>query len=106
MKIEKTGRGFSLIQFTDKYNVKCSLQESSLATEDCIWLGVDDVEPKIMVKDAVALGLDTNGQTDGCISYSIPEKVVLSSRMHLTQQQVLDLLPHLLHFAIHGTIER
>lgn len=41
MKKDVTNRGFSVIHFTDSRGVKCSLQKSSLATEDAIWLGVD-----------------------------------------------------------------
>lgn len=42
MKVEQTSRGFGLVNFTDKYDQSCSLQKSSLATEDCIWFGVDN----------------------------------------------------------------
>jgi hypothetical protein len=42
MNIEKTERGFDIIEFLDRYGVECSLQKSSLATEDCIWLGVNE----------------------------------------------------------------
>lgn len=38
----QTDRGFVLIEFADEYGKACSLQESSLATRDCIWFGVDD----------------------------------------------------------------
>ena len=38
-KLKKTERGFSLVEFTDRYGVECSLQDSSLATEAAIWLG-------------------------------------------------------------------
>ena len=38
----KTARGFALYEFTDRYGKACSLQRSSIATEDCIWLGVDE----------------------------------------------------------------
>lgn len=38
----KTNRWFSLYCFKDKYWNKCSLQKSSLATEDCVWLWVDN----------------------------------------------------------------
>ena len=37
----KTPRGFRVVRFFDRYDMECSLQESSLATEDAIWLGVD-----------------------------------------------------------------
>ena len=39
--VETTERGFAIINFEDRYDFKCSLQKSSLATEDCIWFGVD-----------------------------------------------------------------
>lgn len=32
-------RGFLRGEFTDRYGEKCSIQKSSLASEDCIWLG-------------------------------------------------------------------
>lgn len=41
MTPEKTNRGFDYLNFTDLYEKRCSLQRSSLATEDSIWLGVD-----------------------------------------------------------------
>ena len=41
MKKIKTERGFDFIYFIDEYCESCSLQKSSIATEDCIWLGVD-----------------------------------------------------------------
>ena len=37
----KTLRGFERGEFVDRYGVKCSIQKSSLATGDCIWLGTD-----------------------------------------------------------------
>jgi hypothetical protein len=35
----QTLRGFAWSEFTDHNGNQCSLQKSSLATEDCIWLG-------------------------------------------------------------------
>ena len=52
MKIKKTNKGFGLFEFKDRYDTKCSLQDSSLATKAAIWFGVDDTEPKVMAKDA------------------------------------------------------
>lgn len=45
LKTSKTNRGFSLVEFEDSYGVKCTLQKSSLATADAIWLGVHDAKP-------------------------------------------------------------
>jgi hypothetical protein len=37
-----TERGFMRGEFKDRYGKYCSIQQSSIATEDCIWLGVDN----------------------------------------------------------------
>jgi len=42
MKPITTERGFKLIEFRDHYSTPCSLQESSAATTNCIWLGTRD----------------------------------------------------------------
>lgn len=72
-----TNRGFLLCEFTDRYGAKCSLQESSLATEDCIWLGVDN---------------DHNGHE------------VAYGRMHLTKEMARQLLPLLRYFIREGRL--
>lgn len=45
MNLEKNQRGFENGKFTDLYGEKCSIQKSSLATDDAIWLGID--KPKL-----------------------------------------------------------
>lgn len=92
-----TNRGFSSIEFKDRYDAKCSIQKSSLATEDAIWFGVDDPNPQIMAS------MTKEGGT-GWVPYDIPEDVILTTRMHLTQEQVRQLLPVLQHFADTGEI--
>lgn len=81
----KTNRGFTLIEFKDYYDAKCSLQKSSLATEDAIWLGIDDADPKIMASKTPQGGT-------GWIKYEIPDDVMLSTRMHLTRKQAKQLV--------------
>lgn len=77
--LKENSRGFMVGTFIDRYQAKCSIQESSLATEDCIWLGVD----------------------------SDPHNVDVSwGRMHLTQEMVQALLPILQEFAETGFIGR
>lgn len=102
----QTLRGFDVINFEDSYGVKCSLQKSSTAMEDMIWLGIDKVEPTIMISDAEKLGIDTwNASVDeGWVSYDIPEEVLLSTRMHLTQEQVKKILPFLINFVETGDL--
>lgn len=103
MKKSKTHRGFALIEFEDRYGAKCSLQKSSLATEDAIWFGVDDANPQIMARHAKAAGIETT-ETTGWVKYPIPKEVLLTTRMHLTRKQVLKLLPSLIKFVITGEI--
>ena len=99
----KTERGFGIVRFTDRYNIKCSLQKSSLATENAIWFGCDDANPEVMASQACENGIKTDA-TSGWVSYPIPEGVSMTTRMHLTQEQVLELLPILQHFAETGEI--
>jgi len=100
----KTDRGFDYNEFTDRYGDKCSLQKSSLASEDAIWLGIKDANPQLMASDAIKLGLETNGETCGWVPYQIPEEVLLSTRMHLTQDMVKELLPVLERFVETGEL--
>lgn len=77
MDIIKTERGFARVDFIDLYGESCSLQESSLATQDAIWLGCDT-------------GTHVDGQ---CVA-----------RMHLTREMVQALLPLLNHFVETGEL--
>lgn len=104
LEMTKTHRGFALIEFRDRYDLPCSLQKSSIATEDCIWLGVSEVTPKIMASDAIKLGIPTGGQTTGWIDVVLPEEVSLSSRMHLTQEMAAALIPVLQKFVETGEL--
>lgn len=92
MKKTKTNRGFGRIDFVDRYGNSCSLQESSLASDSAIWFGVDDAKPQILIEGK------------GWIPYEIPDEVLLHTRMHLTQKQVKELLPHLQKFVETGTL--
>ena len=92
LKLTFTERGFGIFEFTDRYGSGCSIQKSSLATEDAIWFGVDYANPQIM-------------GANGWENYPIPEDVLLSTRMHLTQEQVKKLLPILQTFAETGDLE-
>lgn len=97
MEKKKTQRGFAFYEFKDRYNVPCSLQKSSLATEDAIWFGVDDPDPQIMASDTPQGGT-------GWVKYPIPENVNLKTRMHLTVDQVKELIPILQQFVKTGEI--
>ncbi len=101
--VGKTRRGFTICNFSDYYDVPCSLQKSSIATTDCIWLGVDDPDPKIMASQERSFGVSTNKET-GWVPYPIPSEVVMDTRMHLSREQVAELLPILQKFVDTGEI--
>jgi hypothetical protein len=41
MTLKTTSRGFAYGEFTDYYSELCTIQKSSIATKDLIWLGRD-----------------------------------------------------------------
>lgn len=101
--INLTNRGFRFHEFTDDFGAKCSIQKSSSACVDRIWLGIDDPEPKIMAVDAAAHGVATN-ETTGWVPYPIPKAVLLTTRMHLNQEQAKWLVEKLNRFIKTGEI--
>lgn len=103
MEKKKTDRGFDKIEFTDIDNQKCSLQKSSIDKGDLIWFGVHKPNPVIMASKAKQLGVSTT-ETTGWVDYPIPDDVLLSTRMHLSREQVAELLPVLKKFVETGEI--
>jgi hypothetical protein len=107
IKIKKNERSFETGTFIDRYDQECSIQKSSLATEDCIWLGIDDAKPQIMSSNAIRMGLRqrTFDENDnGWVNFEIPKEVLLHTRMHLTRKQVKELLPLLQKFVETGEL--
>lgn len=84
-----TARGFPYISFEDRYGETCSLQISSLVDEQVhCWFGITN--PSIQEP------------SNGWQPVKLPPGTVVSSRMHLSQDQVRALLPHLQAFAETG----
>jgi len=94
MELEITPRGFEHGEFTDLYGEKCSIQKSSLATDDAIWLGIDN--PKLTVFE--------NDQHGNYLITEMPNNFSVSSRMHLNREQVSELLPILQKFVETGEL--
>ncbi len=63
---QTTNRGFVRLEFSDLYEKNCSIQESSLATDEAIWLGCNE-------------GTHTDN--------------VCLARMHLNKEQIEMLIP-------------
>ena len=92
-EIQKTHRGFKYTKFIDHYGYQCSIQKSSLATEDCIWLGCDNPKVKILVQNL------------GWQDIQLPEDAdIFGCRMHLTQDMIKELIPILQHFVQTGNL--
>jgi len=92
--MEKTNRGFNISKFKDSYNKECSLQQSSSAMDDYIWLGID--KPNLVVFED-----ENKGKY---IETIMPPNFSVSSRMHLNREQVAELLPHLQRFVETGEL--
>ncbi len=94
MNLERNERGFENGKFKDSYNNECSIQKSSSAMDDFIWLGID--KPKLTVfKD------EDMGQY---LETTLPKNWMVNSRMHLSREQVAELLPILQKFVDTGEL--
>lgn len=92
-----TSRGFPFYEFLDRLGEECSVQKASLATDDCIWIGIDHPKPKILASKL-------HNELTGWIDYPIPDDVKIYGRMQLTREQVAQLLPILEKFVETGDI--
>ena len=100
-------RGFSRMDFTDRYGEQCSLEKSSLATEDAIWLGVN--EPKLMEfypapRETDEAWFDVTQEAMEKVKHRPQNEMHLSGRMHLTRDMVKILLPYLYNFVNRGEL--
>jgi len=91
-----TERGFSIVTFQDRNGVECTLQKSSLAYEDAIWLGAAEIGLRHFKAG--------QGWRQVELVETVEENFVANNRMHLNQEQVRALLPFLQRFADTGEI--
>lgn len=98
MKKTTTARGFGRIEFKDYGKVECSIQKSSLATDDAIWFGAN----KLGVQEFKA-GAGWIKRDDLEVS-TMEHHFVGNNRMHLTREQVAELLPILQKFVETGDL--
>ena len=94
--MKHTNRGFAFDNFNDYNGVKCSIQKSSIATEDCIWLGAE----QIGLKHFKAY----EGWKDVELVQTMSEHYIANNRMHLSREQVAELLPILQRFVDTGEL--
>lgn len=93
MQLKYTHRGFIRADFKDANGVECSIQESSAAEQSLLWLGCND--PNAM---------QFPGNNTGWHPYKLPENVQCTTRMHLSREQVAELLPLLQQFVESGEL--
>lgn len=94
MDLEKTPRGFEIGKFKDSYNNCCSIQKSSSAMDDYIWFGIDN--PKLTVFENENMGK--------YVETTLPKNWSVDSRMHLSREQVSEILPILQKFVETGEL--
>lgn len=92
MKRKTTDRGFAIYEFKDSFGEDCSLQKSSAAMEDKIWLGVTDLRVQHFAPNV------------GWKDVELPPNSIGNNRMHLTRRQVKALIPILQKFVETGEI--
>ena len=107
-KMKFTERGFSRVEFTDRYGEGCSLQKSSLAFEDAIWFGVDN--PKLMEfypapRETDEAWFDVTEEAMEKLKHRPQNEISLHGRMHLTRDMVKVLLPYLYNFVKTGELQ-
>ena len=88
IKFENTQRGFSRAEFKDLYGAQCSIQKSSLADVDAIWLGCDSGSHYLGTKPVDEI------------------EYTCAARMHLSRRQAWSLLLPLVWFALTGRLPR
>jgi hypothetical protein len=97
----RTNRGFAFTQFEDDNGNSCSVQESSSMTPR-LWVGIDDADPHVLASKAKSLGVETES-TVGWVPYPISKEVLMTTRMHLTKDQTVDLIKVLIAWVAETT---
>ena len=103
MKKQTTSRGFTYYEFSDVSGAVCNIQKSSAAENDYIWLGSKDIGLKVFVpygkpeawRDVSEQQINETFGSNG---------IIANNRMHLSREQVAELLPILKKFVKTGNI--
>jgi hypothetical protein len=96
MQETRTNRGFTLYKFTDTNGIECSVQKSSAAFENRIWLGAT----KIGLKHFKA----GEGWKDIELTDTIEEHYTANTRIHINQETAKELVTILQRFIDTGEI--
>ena len=102
MNKTQTSRGFAYYEFTDVGGDVCTIQKSRSAMHDCIWLGSKEIGLKGFIPYGDPSWRDVSKD-------QIKEKfgfqdIIANNRMHLSRDQVAEILPILQKFVDTGEI--
>lgn len=96
--------GLATLRFTDSLGAAAHVSASPLVTHadsefrtygrDFLRLGIDCVVPKILARDALALGIESAVDV-GLVDYPLPPEVILEADMQLSRDQVIGLVARL-----------
>ena len=109
-KEEFTNRGFRRRNFTDALGEECSIQESSTATEERIWLGIDEPKLTAMSIDVPKLPSiewvpdEGSTKTTGWSTAVLPKNAHIFGRMELNREMCKKLGKILTRFAKSGEL--
>ena len=98
IELDSTQRGFAIGEFKDAYGTECVIQQSS-SVEPRIWLGAKKLE----VKEFVAFR-EPEAWVTLEFENTMEHHFVGNERMHLSQENVKQLLPLLQRFAETGEL--
>lgn len=110
IKEEFTNRGFRRRNFTDALGEECSIQESSTATEERIWLGIDEPKLTAMSIDVPKLPSiewvpdEGSTKTTGWSTAVLPKNAHIFGRMELNREMCKKLGKILTRFAKSGEL--
>jgi len=99
MEWDKTSRGFKYGKFKDNKNIDCTIQESSNAESDCIWLGALDIGLKEFIAHRQPSAWEPIELED-----TIEHHFIANNRMELTREMVEELIPILQNFVNTGRL--
>ena len=101
-----TDRGFNVVGFCDTNDEPCSIQKSSVADYDAIWFGANDCkikhfkpyrqpDPWVDIDIDALLGVTPENKCSW----------IGTNRMHLSREQVAEILPVLQEFVKTGNVQ-
>lgn len=100
MTKKETARGFTFYEFKDSGGESCNIQKSSRAGEDYIWFGSTETGLKGFIP-CVGWQEVSDKQIKEKFGF---QDIITNNRMHLSREQVRELMPILQKFVKTGEI--